>query len=102
MKGFSRTILLRSVLVLCVGLAIAWVDTRPGWDDTGITVGMLIIAAAAGSLAGAPPLLAASLAAGPMLIAELPRGTGVLFAIPVALAGAFAGALIRRIVRPGR
>jgi hypothetical protein len=102
MKSISRITLLRSALVLCAGSGIAWVDTRPGWDDTGITVGLLIIAAAVGSLAGVRPLIAASLAAVPMLIAELPRGTGVLLAIPVALAGAFAGALIRRIVRPGR
>jgi hypothetical protein len=27
------------------GLVILWVDARPNWDDTGITVGMIFIAA---------------------------------------------------------
>ena len=85
-----------AALVLCAGLAIAWVDTRPGWDDTGITAGLLAIVAAAGALAGVPPLLVAALAAGPMLVAELSGGTGVLLAIPIALVGAYVGALVRR------
>ena len=25
------------------GLAIAWLDGRPGWDDTGITAGLLLL-----------------------------------------------------------
>ena len=85
-----------AALVLCTGLAIAWVDTRPGWDDTGITAALLAIVAAAGSLAGVPPLLVAALAAGPMLVAELSAGTGVLLAIPIALAGGYVGAFFRR------
>jgi hypothetical protein len=88
--------LLGTALSLGAGLAIAWVDTRPGWDDTGVTAGLLAIAAAAGALARVPPWLAAALAAGPLLIAELPRGTGVLLAIPVALVGAYVGELVRR------
>jgi hypothetical protein len=90
------------VLVLVAGLGVAWIDTRPGWDDTGITATALVIVTAASALAGVPPLLGATLAAGPMLIAELPHGTGVLLAIPLALAGAFAGTLLRRIIRPGK
>ena len=30
----------------CVGLAIAWNDSQPTWDDTGITAGLLVMAAA--------------------------------------------------------
>ena len=88
--------LLGSTLALCAGLAIAWMDTRPHWDDTGITVGALLSAAALISLLRVPPWLVALLVAGPMLIAELSNGTGVLIAIPVALAGAYAGAFFRR------
>jgi hypothetical protein len=83
-------------LSLGAGLSIAWVDTRPGWDDTGVTAGLLALAAAVGALARVPPWLAAALAAGPVLIAELPRGTGVLLAIPVGLAGAYVGEFVRR------
>jgi hypothetical protein len=28
-----------------IGLAIAWVDSRPHWDDAGITAGMLFLSA---------------------------------------------------------
>lgn len=89
--------LLGATFSLGAGLAIAWIDTRPGWDDTGVTAGLLMMAAAAGAAARVPPWLAAALAAGPVLIAEVPRGTGVLLAAPVALAGAYAGALVRRL-----
>ena len=89
-------VLIQAALALCVGLAIAWVDTRPRWDDAGVTAGALAIAAAASSLARVPPWLAAALVAGPILIAELSRGAGVLLAIPFALAGAYAGAFVRR------
>jgi hypothetical protein len=88
---------LAATLTLCAGLAIAWVDTRPHWDDTGITAGAVLLAAAAGSLAGAPPWLAAALAALPMVVVE--RSTGPVLAIPIALAGAYAAALVRRAVR---
>lgn len=33
-------------LALIVGLAIGWNDSRPTWDDTGITVGLLVVAGA--------------------------------------------------------
>ncbi len=93
-----------AALVLCAGMGIAWVDSRPTWDDAGVTAGVLVIVAAVGSLAQLPALLAAGLVAGPLLVAELPGGTGVLLAVPFALAGACAGAFIRRLAvgsRPG-
>lgn len=34
------------VLALLAGLAILWIDSRPGWDDTGITAGLLVLTAA--------------------------------------------------------
>jgi hypothetical protein len=30
---------------IAMGLAIAWVDSRPHWDDTGITAGSLLLSA---------------------------------------------------------
>jgi hypothetical protein len=90
-------VVLASALTLGAGLAIAWLDTRPGWDDTGITAGALAIAAGLGALAGVPAWLAAALVAGPAVVAELSGGAGVLLAVPIALAGACAGALARRL-----
>jgi hypothetical protein len=95
-RASSLQLWLGSLVTFCAGLAIAWMDTRSNWDDTGLTAGALLIAAAAGSLIGLPPWLSALLAAGPILLAELPHGTGVLLAVPFVLAGAFAAAFVRR------
>jgi hypothetical protein len=43
-KGMDAGVL---VLALALGLAIGWVDSRPHWDDTGITAGLLFLSAAA-------------------------------------------------------
>jgi uncharacterized RDD family membrane protein YckC len=83
-------------LVLGAGLAITWIDTRPQWDDTGITAVAVLIIAALGTLAGVAPWLSATLVAGPILVAELSGGMGVLLAIPFALAGAYVGAFVRQ------
>ena len=96
-RRWSAQVLLLSVAALCAGLGIAWVDSRPGWDDTGVTAGALLIAAALAAFARVPPWLAALLVAGPILAAELSRGTGVLLAIPFAIAGAYAGAFVHRL-----
>jgi hypothetical protein len=94
--------LLGAALAIGAGLVIAWIDTRPGWDDTAITAAALLIAAAASAVAGAPAWLAAALVAGPVVVAEFSDGTGVLLAIPFALAGALVGAFVRRrIARAG-
>jgi hypothetical protein len=98
LRRWSWQVLLGSALALCAGLGIAWVDSRPGWDDTGVTAGALVMAAAMASLARVPPWLAAVLVAGPILAAELPKGTGVLLAIPFVIAGAYAGAFVRRLI----
>ncbi|HMC55609.1 MAG TPA: hypothetical protein VKH19_10585 [Gemmatimonadaceae bacterium] len=37
--------LIVAIVGLMVGSALAYVDSRPAWDDTGITVGALVLAA---------------------------------------------------------
>ena len=32
-------------LASLAGLSIAWIDSRPRWDDTGVTAGMLLLTA---------------------------------------------------------
>ena len=34
------------VLSVLAGVLIAWMDSRPGWDDTGITAGTIVLVSA--------------------------------------------------------
>lgn len=99
----------RSVLVgmllgaVCVGLLIAWVDSRPTWDDTGITVGVLLLACAGfGAVRpGYAWLWALAIGAWIPLAGILFAGNyGTLLALAIAFIGAYAGALARRILLP--
>lgn len=93
------------LLALALGLAIGWMDSRPHWDDTGITAGSLLLSAGlAAFLAERRPWLV-GLAVGlwvPLtVVAKHPSlaslaGGLVILAIP--MAGAFAGAGLRRMV----
>lgn len=98
----TRGRLVAMVLAVAAGSAIAWVDTRPHWDDTAITAGAVLIASGLGALAISPFWLSALLVAGPMIVVEVPHGLGVLLAAPFALAEAGMGALVRRAMRPRR
>ena len=40
------------VVAIALGVAIAWVDSRPNWDDSGITAGTLMVVAGMLGLAG--------------------------------------------------
>lgn len=31
---------------ICAGLFLAWMDSRPGWDDTGITASLIVLTSA--------------------------------------------------------
>ncbi len=85
------------VLTLAAGLAIAWMDTRPNWDDTGITAGALLLTAGLAALAGVLPWVAAILIAGPLIVAEWRQlNVGMLLVLAMSFAGAIAGAVIRR------
>ncbi len=87
-----------SLVALVSGVAIAWMDTRPGWDDAGITAGCLFLASALTSGAGAWPWLVVLLVAGPMVGAEIAGGYGVFIAVAIAALGAAIGWGVRRVV----
>jgi hypothetical protein len=84
------------------GLAIAWIDTSPGWDDTGITAGLLVIGAGvAAGISGRRTWLWALLVGLPTPFVELAQGgdPAVLAALGFAGIGAAAGYLIARAIR---
>jgi hypothetical protein len=86
-----------------LGILIAWVDSRPAWDDTGVTAGMVFLTAALfGALRPVRPWTWA-LAVGvwiPLFGIVLHRNAGSLLALAPALLGAYAGALARRALAP--
>lgn len=99
----------RSALALLVpaiglGLLYAWVDSRPTWDDTGITVGVLLLTTGAlGALAPEHPWRWA-LAVGiwiPLLEIATGPNYASLIALVVAFIGAYLGMLVRRALTPG-
>ena len=88
------------VLAIGAGLAIALVDSSPGWDDSGVTAGLLVLAAAvAAGISGRRPWLWAVLVGGWTPLVEILRGAGLapLIALAFSAAGAAAGYLVARL-----
>ena len=93
-----------AVLASLVGLAIAYVDSRPHWDDTGITAGsMLLSAGLFGLIAPRRPWLWA-LAVGIWIPAHSFVRTwsigslGMLVVLAFPFAGAYLGMALRRML----
>ena len=98
----------RSVVV-CVlgflsGVGIGYMDSRPTWDDTGITVGGILLAAAVLGAADPRVFWIAGLAVGiPVLGMNVYVGGGYAAAVAalIAVAAAGVGAAVRRFVGSG-
>ena len=86
-----------------LGLLIGYIDSRPTWDDTGVTVGLLLIGTGVLGLLGPgrPWLLALCVGIWVPLFG-LTHGPnyGSLIALVVALVGAYGGTAVRRAVIP--
>lgn len=86
-----------------LGLLVAWVDSRPSWDDAGITAGLILLTAALfGALRPTRPWVW-GLAVGiwvPLLGIAAHSNFGSLLALAAALIGAYAGAFARRALAP--
>src|SRR6185369_8116447 len=88
-----------AAIALVGGIGIALMDSRPGFDDTGITaVGLLLVAALAAALDGRRPLLWAVLAGAWIPLLEIPasRSSAPLAALVFAAIGAAVGHLAAR------
>ena len=81
-----------------VGLGVAWIDSRPRWDDTGITAGILFLACAALGAADPRGAWKCALAVGiwiPLYNILTSGNYGAIPALLIALIGAYAGAGLR-------
>ncbi len=98
----QRTLL---AVALGVGVLTTWMDSRPNWDDTGVTaLAVLVSCILLGALGPKRPWLWA-LAVGlwiPILGIALHRNYGTLLALAFAFAGSYAGMLLRRSLETTR
>jgi len=98
----ASSIGLRSAAV-GLGLLIAWVDSRPTWDDAGITAGAVFLTAALFGALRPRHAWIWGVAVGvwiPLFGIVLHHNSGSLLALAPALVGAYAGALARRAILP--
>lgn len=90
------------VLAVAVGLGIAFVDSRPTWDDTGVTVLALLVSSGLFGLVqpGRPWLWALAIGVwiplGAIVRSHSIGSVMMLVVLVVPLAGAYAGTVLRR------
>jgi hypothetical protein len=88
--------LLAGVTALVLGSVVAWVDTRPNWDDTGVTAGALVLSAAVAVALGLRWWASALLVAFPIVLLEHRIAGWGVFLIPVCtIAGSALGSVFR-------
>ena len=82
-----------------IGVVIAYIDSRPGWDDTGVMAAAIALSCCLLAMASAtsPWLIAIAVGAWLPLIEILTTGNwGSLLALVFAFGGAYLGAAFRR------
>ena len=90
-------------LAIIAGLFFAYMDSRPTWDDTIVTVGAVLITSGVLALLGfqRPWLLA--LAVGvwiPLVEISASHAYASLIALVIAFVGAYSGWAVRKVFRP--
>lgn len=90
------------MIAICLGLSIAYLDSRPTWDDTGITaLALLATSGFLGFLSPQHPWLWA-LAVGiwmPLVGVITRQDYTLLLVLLVPLAGAYGGVTFRMVIR---
>lgn len=96
----NRSFWILLVLALAFGAAITWIDSRPTWDDTGITAAMILVATATLGFASPSRAWIFALAVSVWIPAfGLVHGHhSTLIALAVGFIGAYAGAATRRLI----
>ena len=102
-KRAKEALLLLAAVSL--GLALAWIDARPHWDDTGVLVGLMLLTSGALGMLQPRHAWLSALAIGlwiPLhLVLKSPtaaNAAGALFILAIPMAGAYAGAGLRRLL----
>lgn len=96
---------LLAVAAVAIGASLGYFDSQPTWDDTGITVSLLLLTAAmVAGFSGRRPWLWALLVGGWVPLFEIggSGGAASLAAPLVAALGAFGGYALVRAAQPAR
>jgi len=91
------------LLAVSLGWLIAYVDSRPHWDDTGITAGLMFVVSffCAALFPKRPWLWALAVGTGvPVMAMITSQNYGGWLALAIAFAGAYVGYLLRIAVMP--
>ncbi|MGA9365716.1 MAG: hypothetical protein WBW16_15245 [Bacteroidota bacterium] len=91
------------IIAVGLGVLIGWIDSRPTWDDTGITVAMVLGVTSILGFAMPSRAWVWALAVGvfvPLWNIVLNNSYAAVFALVVAFIGAYAGAVLRRLLLP--
>lgn len=101
-EQMKRSVLAMLAAATAVGLAIAWVDSRPNWDDTGITAGVLLLTSAVFGAASPrlPWLWALAIGLWIPLNGLLHGNASTILVLGITFAGAFIGSGLRRAFAP--
>lgn len=87
---------------LISGIGFAWLDSSPGWDDTGVTAGLLLIVTFASGFIYQRKLWLWALLTGIWIPLAGIIKTGnftIILALLIAFAGSYAGGFIRRVIK---
>ncbi len=90
------------VISILIGLIIAWIDTRPGWDDTGVEVGIILIGSAGCGLLSPRFAWLWALCIGiwaPLANALAHHGLASSITLVFAFVGAYGGAFIGKSIK---
>jgi hypothetical protein len=96
----NRSFFILLIIALACGAAITWIDSRPTWDDTGITAAMILVATSTlGFLSPSRAWIFALAVAVWIPAFGLVHGHhSTVIALVVGFVGAYAGAAARRII----
>lgn len=102
MSALTRFQLYLSIAVVA-GLLIGWIDTSPGWDDTGITVGLIFFSSVVLGALMPSRAWVWGLAVGfgiPLFNLLLHGNAAALVSFVIAFVGSYAGAFARKFAGP--